>query len=225
MPSISQIQYLLLCKDRIAEPILVVGSKEYDFDHENFLKHLHSWGFSNVTGIDISAGAGVDHVVNICDERCSFISNHLQSFRTIICMQVLYATENPFVAAGNLEKLLSGSGTLIFSDVFSHKIHRIPRDYWRFSYDAHKVLFKSLAFDDSKAYVAITRTGEMKRLDYPLPEISSYQRHDDESQLAFLLRRVHRKYLSRGVFKASRFLPEILIFSLATEPGLKHELS
>ena len=217
MPSINQIHYLVLCKDRIAEPILIVGSKEYDFDQENFLRHLHSWGFNDVTGIDLSPGTGVDHVVNVCDGSSSFISNHLETFRTIICMQVLYATENPFVAAGNIEKLLSGSGTLIFSDVFSHKIHRIPRDYWRFTYDAHKVLFKSLAFDDSKAYVAITRTGEMKQLRYPLPEISSHQRHDDESRLAFLLRRVHRKYLSRGVFKASRFLPEISIFSLATK--------
>jgi hypothetical protein len=223
MPSINQIHHLLLCKVRIAEPILIIGSKEYDFDQENFLGQLHSWGFSNVTGIDLSPGAGVDHVVNICDESSSFISNHLENFNTIICMQVLYATENPFVAAGNIERLLSVNGTLLFSDVFSHKIHRIPRDYWRFTYDAHKVLFKSLVFDDSKAYVGITRTGEMKPLDYPLPEISSYQRHNDESQLAFLLRRVHRKYLSGGVFKASRFLPEISIFSLATKPRVENE--
>ena len=133
-------------------------------------------------------------------------------------MQVLYATENPFVAAGNIETLLSSSGNLIFSDVFSHKIHRIPTDYWRFTYDAHKVLFKSLAFDDSKAYVAITRTGEMKPLNYPLPEVLSHQQHDDENPLAFLIRRMHRKYLSKGIFKASRLLPEISIFSLATKP-------
>ena len=80
MPSINQINYLLLCKDRIAEPILIVGSKEYDFDHENFSSHLRSWGFNKVTGIDLSLGAGVDHVVDICDGRSSFISNHLESF-------------------------------------------------------------------------------------------------------------------------------------------------
>ena len=225
MPTISHINYLLLCKDRIAEPILIVGSKEYDFDQENFLGRLHSWGFSNVTGIDLSLGAGVDHVVNICDGSSEFISNHLESFRTIICMQVLYATENPFVAAGNIEKLLTWSGTLIFSDVFSHKIHRIPKDYWRFTYDAHKVLFKSLAFDDSKAYVAITRTGEMKPLSYPLPEILNHQEHDDENPLAFLIRRIHRKYLSKGSFRASRHLPEISIFSLATKAKGENEVS
>jgi len=224
MPSINHINYLLLCKDRIAEPILIVGSREYDFDQENFLGSLNSWGFSNVTGIDLSLGAGVDDVVNICDGNSPFISDHADSFQTIICMQVLYATENPFVAAHNIETLLSRGGTLIFSDVFSHRIHRIPKDYWRFTYDGHKVLFKSLDFDDSKAYVAVTRTGQMKRLGYPLPEISSHQRHDDESRLAFLLRRVHRKYLSRGIFGASRFLPEVSIFSLATKPGAENEL-
>ena len=218
MPSIHQINYLLLCKDRITEPILIVGSKEYDFDQENFLKRLHSWGFSSITGIDLSPGAGVDHLVNICDSSSEFISNHLESFRTIICMQVLYATENPFAAASNIESLLSESGTLIFSDVFSHRIHRIPKDYWRFTYDAHKVLFKSLAFDDSKACVAITRTAEMKPLNYPLPEILNHQQHDDENPLAFLIRRIHRKYLSKGIFRASRLLPEMSIFSFATKP-------
>lgn len=225
MPAITHINYLLLCKDRIAEPILIIGSKEYDFDQENFLGRLYSWGFNNVTGIDLSSGAGVDDVVDICDGNSAFVSDHADSFRTIICMQVLYATENPFVAAGNIETLLSKGGTLIFSDVFSHRIHRIPRDYWRFTYDAHKVLFKSLCFDDSKAYFAVTRTGQMKRLSYPLPEISIYQRHDDEGRLGFLLRRVHRKYLSKGVFKASKLLPEISIFSLATKPGMENELS
>lgn len=218
MPSIHQINYLSLCKDRIAEPILIVGSKEYDFDQESFLKHLQSWGFSNVKGIDLSPGAGVDEVVNICDAK-SFISENAESFRTIICMQVLYATENPFAAADNIETLLARGGTLIFSDVFSHRIHRIPKDYWRFTYDAHKVLFKSLDFHDAKAHVAITRTGEMKQLAYPFPEISSYQRHHDEGHLAFFLRRVHRKYLSSGIFSASRLLPEISIFSLASKPG------
>ena len=225
VPSLNQINYLLLCKDRIAEPILIVGSKEYDFDQENFLEHLSSWGYSDVTGIDLSRGAGVDHVVDICDGSSSFVSDHSKRFRTIICMQVLYATENPFVAAGNIERLLSRGGILVFSDVFSHKIHRIPKDYWRFTYDAHKILFKSLAFDESKAYVAVTRTGELKPLSYPLPEVLSHQRHNDESQLAFFIRRVNRKYLSRGVFKASRFLPEISIFSLATKPGIENEVS
>lgn len=150
-----------------------------------------------------------------------FIRSHAETFRTIICMQVLYTTENPFFAACNIEALLSRGGNLVFSDVFNHRIHRIPKDYWRFTYDAHKVLFKSLAFDDSKAYVAVTRTGEMKPLSYPLPEISSHQRHNDESQPAFLIRRVNRKFLSKGVFKASRFLPEISIFSIAIKPGLE----
>lgn len=223
MPTTNHINYLLLCKDRIAEPILIVGSKEYDFDQENFFERLHYWGFSEVTGIDLSPGAGVDEIVNICDVNSPFIGEHADSFRTIICMQVLYATENPFAAASNIETLLSKGGTLIFSDVFSHRIHRIPKDYWRFTYDGHKVLFKSLVFDDAKAHIAVTGTSEMKQLTYPLPEISSHQRDCNESRFGFLVRRVHRKYLSRGIFEASRLLPEISIFSVATKPGAENE--
>ena len=73
MPSANHIQYLSLFKEDIREPILIVGSKKYDFDSEDFLKNLSSWGFSRVTGIDIQAGAGVDEVVDICDAENSFI--------------------------------------------------------------------------------------------------------------------------------------------------------
>lgn len=219
MPSRNQISYLFGLRELIAEPILIIGAREYDFDEESFLPHLRSWGFNLITGIDLTPGPGVDQVVDICESDSRFINNAEGSFQTVICMQVLYAADNPFIAAKNIERLLAPNGYLIFSDVFSHKIHRIPNDYWRFSYDGHKMLFKSLAFNDANVRVSITRSEKLLPLQYPLPEVLAYSQHPDETQAGFFFRRLHRKFLAKGIFSISRFLPELSIFSVAVKNG------
>ena len=219
MPSANQIDYVSQVKHLLAEPILIVGAKTYDFDEDSFLPHLRSWGFEDITGIDLAAGPGVDQVVDICEEHSEFAKKAHGSFGTVICMQVLYSTTNPFMAAHNIQQLLAPNGCLIFSDVFSHRIHRIPKDYWRFTYDAHKVLFKSLIFDDAAARVCVTRSRLMLPLQYPFPEVLQHSRHHNETKTGFFLRRVHRKVFATGIFCVSRFLPELSIFSCARKNG------
>ena len=102
MPAKHHLTYLSLYKNKISEPILIVGSKSYDFDTGNFLNHFKTLGFSKVTGIDISPGPGVDEVVDVCEPNSSFVKKQAGVYKTIICMQVLYATEDPFQAARNI---------------------------------------------------------------------------------------------------------------------------
>ena len=130
-------------------------------------------------------------------------------------MQTLYAVSNPFDAAKNISRIMNHNATLFFSDVFIHKIHRIPQDYWRFSYDAHKILFNTLCFDDTKVQISITRENKLSNLEYPFPEFLKYHKDEGESSLAFFIRRVSRIFFSVGLLSLSRLLPEISIFSIA----------
>ena len=82
-------------------------------------------------------------------------------------MQTLYAVKNPFVAAENICKVMNIGSALFFSDAFIHKIARMPKDYWRFSYDAHKLLFHKLKFDETKVKVGITRQNLLIKMTYP----------------------------------------------------------
>jgi len=215
MPDLNHIKYLTINKKDIKEPILIIGSKEYDFDKLNFLHEFKKLGYENITGIDIQSGPGVDLVLDVCNAKDIFFNKYEEYFNTVICMQTLYAVSNPFDAAENISKIMNDKATLFFSDVFIHKIHRIPQDYWRFSYDAHKVLFKTLVFDDKKVKISITRYNKLSNLEYPFPEFLKHHKNKGESSLAFFIRKINRKLFSVGLLNLSRLLPELSIFSIA----------
>ncbi|MBK8551397.1 MAG: methyltransferase domain-containing protein [Ignavibacteria bacterium] len=212
----NQISYLILNKALISEPILIFGSKQYDFDKENIKTSLERLGFKDITGIDIIEGEGVDHIVDITDINSDFIKNHTGHFSTVICMEVLTHVRNPFKAAESLALLLKKEGTAILSECYVRKITKMPLDLWRFTYDGTKELFSQLTFDDSKAMISLTREKNEKllQLKYPLPQLLA-QKHSDESGIGFLLRRIHRKFFADGIFKISRLLPETTIYSIA----------
>ncbi len=215
MPDLNHIKFLTINKQVIKEPILIIGSKEYDFDKYSFVNEFNKLGYEKITGIDIQSGTGVDLVLDICNGEDIFFNKYEKYFNTVICMQTLYAVYNPFYAAQNISKVMNDQSTLFFSDVFIHKIHRIPQDFWRFSYDAHKVLFKDLVFDDKKVKISITRASELSNLEYPFPEFLKYYKNKEESWLAFFIRKISRKFFSVGLLSLSRLLPEISIFSIA----------
>jgi hypothetical protein len=54
-------------------------------------------------------------------------------------------------------------------------------------------------------------------LEYPLPEIMKDRRHPDESAAGVLIRKLHRRFFAAGVFRVSRLMPEISIFSFAVK--------
>lgn len=216
MATRNQISFLCLNKESINEPILIVGSKQYDFDKENIRERLQEFGFKDITGIDLFEGEGVDFATDITNSEEEFIKNHNGFFSTVICMEILTHVKNPFIAAENLISLLKAGGRIILSECYVRKISKMPVDLWRFTYDGTKELFKKLSFDDTKAMISLTRekTERLLPLKYPLPQVLA-EKHPDEGSAGYFLRRLHRKYFAGGIFKISRLLPEITIYSIA----------
>lgn len=216
MATKNQISFLNLNKIFISEPILIVGSKQYDFDKENIKKRLQEFGFKDITGIDLFEGEGVDFITDITNSQEDFIKKHNGFYSTVICMEILTHVKNPFIAAENLVSLLKTGGRIILSECYVRKISKMPIDLWRFTYDGTKELFNKLVFDDSKAMISLTRekTERLLPLNYPLPQVLA-EKHPDEGRTGYFLRRLHRKFFAGGIFKISRLLPEITIYSIA----------
>ena len=216
MATRNQISFLEKNKKSIDEPIIIVGSKLYDYDKENIKVRLNQWGFRDITGIDLFEGEGVDYTIDITDSSSEFLKNHQDHFSTIICMEVLTNVKNPFEAARNIISLLKKDGVAILSECYVRKISKMPIDLWRFTYDGTKELFSTLKFDDSEAMISFTRDKDEKLLPlkYPLPQLL-HGKNEDESSLGFLGRRIHRKFFAKGIFKLSRLLPETTIYSIA----------
>tara|TARA_B100000945_G_scaffold317226_1_gene319637 strand:- start:800 stop:1486 length:687 start_codon:yes stop_codon:yes gene_type:complete len=215
MPGYNQISYLKNHVDYIIEPIAIIGSKEYSFDKYNFINLLNELGLKDITGIDIQEGDGVDKVLDICNTSDNYFKLKSKYFNTIICMQTLYSVKNPFKAAKNIYHLMNENAVLLFSDVFTHRIHRIPNDNWRFTYDAHKILFDKLEFDDSRVKIGITRGETLINYKYPFPELLKYKKQKNESILGYILRKINRKLFLSGLLDLPILLPELSIFSFA----------
>lgn len=216
MATRNQINFIKANLDLIKDPILIVGSKIYEYDKENIKKRLEEFGFSEIMGIDLFEGEGVDYAVDITDLESDFSKKHRGHFSTVICMEVLTNVRNPFIAAENVIAMLKEGGSAILSECYVRKISKMPVDLWRFTYDGTKVLFSRLSFIDEKAMISFTRDKDdnMMKLKYPMPQIIS-GKHDDESNAGYFLRRLHRKYFAGGIFRLSRLIPEITIYSAA----------
>lgn len=212
----NQISFLRANADMISEPVLIVGSKHYDFDKENIRSRLNEMNIKDITGIDIFEGNGVDYVVDITDSESEFIKKNSGKFSTVICMEVLTHVRNPFKAAKNLTAFVKEGGTAVLSECYVRKISKMPVDLWRFTYDGTKELFSELKFDDSRARVSLTRekNEQLLELKYPLPQLLA-QKSEDENSIGYFLRRLHRKFFAKGIFKISRLLPETTIYSIA----------
>ncbi len=216
MATRNQISFLEKNKNSIKEPIIIVGSKQYDYDKENIKERLNEWGFKDVTGIDLFEGEGVDHIIDITDSTLDFFKVYKDHFSTLICMEVLTNVKNPFEAARNITALLKKNSFAILSECYVRKISKMPIDLWRFTYDGTKELFSDLKFDDSKVMISLTREKDegLLPLKYPLPQLL-LEKNEDESALGFLARRIHRKFFAKGIFRISRLLPETTIYSIA----------
>ena len=220
MATRNQIAFLEQNKESINEPIVIVGSKQYDFDKENIKVRLIEWGFNDITGIDLFEGEGVDHATDITDSGSEFVIKNKGYFSTLICMEVLTHVKNPFLAAKNMISLLKKDGVAILSECYIRKISKMPLDLWRFTYDGTKELFSGLEFDDSKVMISMTREKNYRLLPlkYPLPQVL-HEKNADENSLGFLARRIHRKFFAKGIFRLSRLLPETTIYSIAKKSG------
>lgn len=211
MPTRGHIEFVQQHRHLIREPILIVASKIYDYDPERLQDHLKHWGFSNFIGIDLSAGEGVDQVVDVTDSKSEFWIRHQNYFQTVFCLELWTYVKQPFVAANLISSVIRENGALFLSESTTRKKSRMPIDLWRFTLEGLQTLFDGFDFDDARTAMFYTRSKDSNPLrpyEYELPEILTDQRHTDETAIGFLLRRLHRKFLAKGVFDLSRLMPE-----------------
>lgn len=76
MATKNQLRFLQDNRDVIRDPVLIVGSKQYEFDKGDIRKSLTDIGLIAITGIDIIEGEGVDFVADIIDSSSEFIIDH-----------------------------------------------------------------------------------------------------------------------------------------------------
>lgn len=216
----NQIEFIRENRDLIREPILLVGAKIYDFDQFDLKQELTNMGFTDVLGTDLEAGKGVDQTLDITDPKAAILSEKRTFFNTIICMEVLTNVSNPFLAASHVSALLQPGGIVVLSECTVRKISKMPVDYWRFTYDGLKALFPDFRFEDGRSRTSITRQKDGKLLPYgkKIEEVLSDKQHPEESWIGFMLRRIHRKFFSRGVFRVSRMMPEQTIYAVGRKP-------
>lgn len=122
---------------------------------------------SEYIGTDMTAGEGVDRVVNNADLSKTF---NWQSFDTIICCECLEHDVAFWNTVEQIHQLLKPGGKLIITTpTFLWPLHRYPCDFWRFGEDAYRqVLFKgfdilNLSFLDSPVHGKAVTIAEIGR--------------------------------------------------------------
>ena len=78
-----------------------------------------------------------------------------KSFDVIVSFEVFEHISKPWLAAAEMMRLLRPGGLTVHTTVFSWRYHPVPKDYWRFTPSAMKVLFDGMThivgrFDDTE---------------------------------------------------------------------------
>lgn len=215
MATINQIEYILKVKENIKEPILIIGSKIYDYDARNIELVLKENGFTDITGVDIFEGEGVHVVADVCDVKHPFFLEKKNYFNTVFCMELLTHVKFPWLVGKNINSLIQKNGHVIISECFVRKFSRMPKDYWRFTYDSFAILCDEFDFNDELAMKSLTRAkaAELIPFDNTIFEIM-HEQTEDESKLGYFLRKIHRKLFGGKLFQVSRLLPEQTFYAI-----------
>ena len=215
MATVNQIEYILKVKDKIKEPILIIGSKIYDYDARNIETVLRELGFNEIIGTDIFEGEGVHVVADICDANNSFFNEKRDYFNTVFCMEILTHVKYPWLAGNNINTLARKDGHVIMSECFVRKFSRMPKDYWRFTYDCFPILCTDFDFIDELAMKSLTRAkvADLVPFNNSFFQVM-HEKAENESTIGFYLRKVHRKFFGGKLFKVSRLLPEQTFYAI-----------
>jgi hypothetical protein len=97
----------------------------------------------NYISTDMREGKGVDEVLDIMDTFAvvEFEKKH-GKFNTIVSCETFEHIENPFRAARNIKFLLKDNGLFFISVPFYFKIHDYSSDYFRYTPEGLKSVFK-----------------------------------------------------------------------------------
>ena len=114
--------------------VLNIGSKNYG--HNIFYDQILQG--KEILGVDMVEGDRVDVVCNM-EGDCKELNG--EKFSIIICASVLEHCERPWIVADNIQNHLMPSGLLYVTVPWVWRTHNYPKDYWRMSPDAVRVLF------------------------------------------------------------------------------------
>jgi SAM-dependent methyltransferase len=123
--------YINSCRNEIQGDILEIGRNVYR-------NQIPPQNVKSYICLDIESFDDIDIVADI--QNMPQVSSN--KFDTIICTQVLEHVQNPFLAAGELHRILKPGGKLIVTVPFLNNYHMVPVDYWRYTEFGLANLFK-----------------------------------------------------------------------------------
>lgn len=215
MGDLNQLDFLNRNLALFKGPYLEVGSKDY-----GSTQNLRSFfPGEDYVGVDISAGDGVDAVLDLTapfEEIETVLKG--RRFGTIFCLSVLEHCEQPFVMADNLSRLLREEGRLYLSVPFVARFHGYPSDYWRFTHEGVKKLFPALSFDQAPATVSSCFPGDITPLNDSLGQVTVKPSMRSRSGL---LRIVARSKILKSILACFYMMPPTMVNMIGTKNSPK----
>jgi SAM-dependent methyltransferase len=167
--------------------VLDVGSK--DAPYRRFVSA------TQYLRLEIEAGPGVDVVGDIHD-----IPRPEGSFDTIICTEVLEHCHDPQRAVDELGRVLRPGGVCVLSTRFLYPYHAAPKDYFRFTDDGLRHLFRAFPEVEvtplgdrlESAWMLVPRRGRVwgRVMNLVDPLVGSRRTHATKAPTGYLVRAV-----------------------------------
>ena len=216
-------EYLFVQRHRglVAGPVLEIGSKDYG----NTPAYRSMFSDLPYVGVDLAQGKNVDVVADLTADAQQLAQAFSdRSFKTVLCMSVLEHCEDPFQMARNISILLAPGGLVFVSVPFCWRFHPYPNDYWRFTPEGVKLLFRGLDFDVHPGMYATSLEGEILPLDPTMGRVFLDNSKGRTRRLygypSFLLIRIlKRMRLLRFILRHGQLFPPTLIFMVGKKAG------
>jgi hypothetical protein len=160
----NQVEWIRSLREQIRGPVVEIGARHYapesSMDYRGICEGLE------FLGVDISAAANVDVVVDVTEDF-AVVDRALggRRFHTVICCSVLEHVPNVFKMAANMTQLTAPGGVLFLSVPFTWRYHGYPKDYWRFTPEAIEYLFPEFAFDKGLSSLSSNVAGHVRPFD------------------------------------------------------------
>jgi SAM-dependent methyltransferase len=148
MGNVQQIDLVKRLAPKMRGSVLEIGSKRYAEPPISFDYRMLFPVGTEYVGVDAEAGTGVDIVLDMT-ASIDILRARLgqRQYGAIICLSVLEHVKDIFSFSRNVEGLLRPGGVLVLSVPFAWEIHAYPGDYWRFTPEAIRYLFRNVEFD------------------------------------------------------------------------------
>jgi len=179
MASINVIEWIQKYAKHIGSDVLEVGAKRYKKNTHLGLREFLAEKLprSRLIGCDISAGEGVDVVLDIT-APLQVVKSTLrnQTFDSVFCVSVLEHIPDVSTACKNIHALLNPGGALFVSVPFVFRYHGYPGDLWRFTPEAVTYLFPDIDFLDYK-HSTVTTLEQADRMSLKNENLEKMNRH------------------------------------------------